>query len=1218
METKDLDFKKDHIKVFVRLKSSSWNENQIYNVTDRKLQIIQPNEKNSKKYKFDKILPIDSCNKEVYDSIGRPLLDGVIMGYNAALFAYGQTGSGKTYTLMSKDGFIAHMVCGLFNKIKSDTYNQYKVTFSYFQLYKERFYDLLNPEQKTHSIRENPQEGTYVENVSRIKCESPSEVYTLLNSGHKQLAFAAKKKKRQPNRSHVLCQFFIERKKKNEYPEFPIESSSPRFSFEDEADSHLNVEHIPHKNPNLKKRHSIAVSQPTKGPRGTNKSLRPKSDLTFLQNDINLNTFYDPHKARFSLYDNHKLESSSLKRHSLQISGKKLNRSFSSVQNSSQNDVRKMKELANGIMNENVLNIRRSSRIDSSDLTEIESLMLSQESLSSMQSADSVLDDLEWESKSSISDLSKISFQFGSSEIIKEQKENCCNEFKNKKKNVDEDNYFKTKLTIVDLAGSDSLKESEDEKSAETQNINLSLLQLGNVIAALAEDQRTHIPYRNSVLTRLLQDSLGGNCKTSFVLCISTASDDIIETRRTLEFGKRLLKVKLHPQTNTEVEYKMLCHELQEENFKLEEAFNKEKEKMSQHINELLNNKVENVQSDLNIPEIRVEEIKNEYDHKYQKVKEKLKKIKLENIELKNQILESKLNNSNNLQSVIVEGINKSFVQNANINEPYFFKLPLLNEIGTSTEQVETRTTSTEPITLCHTSTDPIFLQDSITNLAVTRDDSTDAKIMCEASCNTKKVVIFSYYTTADVGTSPSKHLKTAVTCNASTDATRVMCNASCNTNDVVVRSTYTTSDIATSPIKHLEVDNNASQTVLSKMSSSNTNSLDGVTSNSRLISEDDVLCRLTNFLLAELISMQLLFSMSDIRLQNGRTQSCSARIRIEHRLKYSKITSSVDENDLLEKNEMNESINENISNINDELYSTSFLKYLKNSKRLSFFKSPDFSNTESQPKFEKRTSQVESILEGITESTWLHDLDNLKNTSFDRLKEISNEILLQKRNVDLEITKFVEEVFHDSKFSTKEGRVSKREVYSELVNKLTQDTVSSCCTIEQLEQILNLVLVDHSLTGCLLALAQHKQNRKMRRLSSFKSTPKPLLDSIVVDECCGYENVFDSLDDDESYGNDIDINTVEVGQSSPSCSPNNSPHTVEKVHKKNSRCDNSFSKEETCTDLVAESPSQKKKGIRRFFCMPSKSTRWSMHNKKFLKKNRIENNLLLDGNDIN
>ncbi|XP_065677172.1 kinesin-like protein KIF11 isoform X3 [Hydra vulgaris] len=1169
METKDLDFKKDHIKVFVRLKSSSWNENQIYNVTDRKLQIIQPNEKNSKKYKFDKILPIDSSNKEVYDSIGRPLLEGVIMGYNAALFAYGQTGSGKTYTLMSKDGFIAHMVCGLFNKIKSDTFNEYKVTFSYFQLYKERFYDLLNPEQKTHSIRENPQEGTYVENVSRIKCESPSEVYALLNSGHKQLAFAAKKKKRQPNRSHVLCQFFIERKKKNvnftkEYPEFPIESSSPRFSFEHEADSHLNVEHIPHKNPNLKKRHSIAVSQPTKGPRSTNKSLRPKSDLTFLQNDINLNTFYDPHKARFSLYDNHKLEPSSLKRHSLQISGKKLNRSFSSVQNSSKNDVRKIKDSANSIMNENVLNIRRSSRIDSSDLTEIESLMLSQESLSSMQSADSVLDDLEWESKSSLSDLSKISFQFGSSEIIKEQKENCCNEFKNKKNYVDEDNYFKSKLTIVDLAGSDSLKESEDEKSAETQNINLSLLQLGNVIAALAEDQRTHIPYRNSVLTRLLQDSLGGNCKTSFVLCISTASDDIIETRRTLEFGKRLLKVKLHPQTNVEVE-----------------------------------------------------EIKNDYNHKYQKVKEKLKKAQLENIELKNQILESKLNNSNNLLKVIGEGIDESFVKNANINEPYFLKLPLLNEIGTSTEQVVTRTTSTEPITLCHASTDPIFLHHSITNHTVTRDASTDAKIMYEASCNTKKVVISSYYTTADVGTSPSKHLKTAVTRNASTDATRVMSNASCNTNDVVVRSTYTTSDIATSPIKHLEVDNNASQTVLPKMSSSNTNSLDGVTSNSRLISEDDVLCRLTNFLLAELISMQLLFSMSDIRLQNGRTQSCSARIRIDHRLKYSKITSSVDKNDLLEKNEMNESTNENISNINDELHSTSFLKYLKNSKRLSFFKNPDFSNTESQPNFEKRTSQVESILEGITESTWLHDLDNLKNTSFDRLKEISNEILLQKRNVDLEITKFVEEVFHDSKFGSKEGRVSKREVYSELVNKLTQDTVSSCCTIEQLEQILNLVLVDHSLTGCLLALAQHKQNRKMRRLSSFKSTPKPLLDSIVVDECCGYENVFDSLDDDESYGNDIDTNTVEVGQSSPSCSPNNSPHTVEKVQKKNSRSD-SFSKEETCTDLAAESPSQKKKGIRRFFCMPSKSTRWSMHNKKFLKKNRIENNLLLDGNDFN
>jgi kinesin family protein 3/17 len=62
---------------------------------------------------------------------------------------------------------------------------------------------------------------------------------------------------------------------------------------------------------------------------------------------------------------------------------------------------------------------------------------------------------------------------------------------------------------------------------AETQHINSSLLELGNVVAALAaksaakSDKLIHVPFRNSTLTRVLQESLGGNCKTSLVVCCS-------------------------------------------------------------------------------------------------------------------------------------------------------------------------------------------------------------------------------------------------------------------------------------------------------------------------------------------------------------------------------------------------------------------------------------------------------------------------------------------------------------------------------------------------------------------------------------------------------------------------------------------------------------------------------------------------------------------------
>ena len=68
----------------------------------------------------------------------------------------------------------------------------------------------------------------------------------------------------------------------------------------------------------------------------------------------------------------------------------------------------------------------------------------------------------------------------------------------------------------------------------EAKNINKSLSALGNVIAALADGNKTHIPYRDSKLTRILQESLGGNAKTTVVICASPASFNEAETKSTL------------------------------------------------------------------------------------------------------------------------------------------------------------------------------------------------------------------------------------------------------------------------------------------------------------------------------------------------------------------------------------------------------------------------------------------------------------------------------------------------------------------------------------------------------------------------------------------------------------------------------------------------------------------------------------------------------------
>lgn len=79
----------------------------------------------------------------------------------------------------------------------------------------------------------------------------------------------------------------------------------------------------------------------------------------------------------------------------------------------------------------------------------------------------------------------------------------------------------------------------------EAKNINKSLSALGNVISALADNTKTHVPYRDSKLTRILQESLGGNARTTIVICCSPASFNESETKSTLDFGKRLVSGNL-------------------------------------------------------------------------------------------------------------------------------------------------------------------------------------------------------------------------------------------------------------------------------------------------------------------------------------------------------------------------------------------------------------------------------------------------------------------------------------------------------------------------------------------------------------------------------------------------------------------------------------------------------------------------------------------------
>ena len=104
------------------------------------------------------------------------------------------------------------------------------------------------------------------------------------------------------------------------------------------------------------------------------------------------------------------------------------------------------------------------------------------------------------------------------------------------------------KFHFVDLAGSERLKRTgaTGERAKEGISINCGLLALGNVISALGDETRksSHVPYRDSKLTRLLQDSLGGNSRTLMIACVSPSDRDFMETLNTMKYANRARNIK--------------------------------------------------------------------------------------------------------------------------------------------------------------------------------------------------------------------------------------------------------------------------------------------------------------------------------------------------------------------------------------------------------------------------------------------------------------------------------------------------------------------------------------------------------------------------------------------------------------------------------------------------------------------------------------------------
>ncbi|EER33023.1 hypothetical protein CTRG_03448 [Candida tropicalis MYA-3404] len=122
-------------------------------------------------------------------------------------------------------------------------------------------------------------------------------------------------------------------------------------------------------------------------------------------------------------------------------------------------------------------------------------------------------------------------------------------------KHVETETIKRSNLFLVDLAGSEKIDKTgaQGQTLQEAKKINSSLSALGNVINALTDGKSTHIPYRDSKLTRILQESIGGNSRTSLIINCSPSSFNELETLSTLRFGTRAKCIKNSAHVNTEL-----------------------------------------------------------------------------------------------------------------------------------------------------------------------------------------------------------------------------------------------------------------------------------------------------------------------------------------------------------------------------------------------------------------------------------------------------------------------------------------------------------------------------------------------------------------------------------------------------------------------------------------------------------------------------------------
>ena len=183
--------KQERVQVSVRIRPFSEREKELDPTTSIKsidqkngfLTVQKEKEYDKKSFNYDHIYPEDSNQSEIFDETSKDVVKSVLNGYNGTIFAYGQTGTGKTYTMVGEfndeknKGIIPRAFDVIFENVKQDKEHKYNIMISFIQIYLEHIQDLIEPTKKEIRIRENPEEGVYLEGVKWIKVSKEKFIF---------------------------------------------------------------------------------------------------------------------------------------------------------------------------------------------------------------------------------------------------------------------------------------------------------------------------------------------------------------------------------------------------------------------------------------------------------------------------------------------------------------------------------------------------------------------------------------------------------------------------------------------------------------------------------------------------------------------------------------------------------------------------------------------------------------------------------------------------------------------------------------------------------------------------------------------------------------------------------------------------------------------------------------------------------------------------------